>query len=438
MKRTSPPVVKKGVLRLGLAAALAWTLACSVANVQAQTFTNSPYSSLGVGDLFNQSLTRQWGMGGAGIASFDYLNNNRLNPANLADISLTTFDVYGLYNSARLANTQSVYNYRSGTLGGLALSFPTRAKFNFAFGLAPYSNVGYQVNDSIPSPDPTVPGKYPTSNQSEGGLSEVYVGVARKLLKKKVAVGAHINYIFGNISEQWVTQTPDLTSRVTISRNSTIGAPAFAFGVTYTDTLFKKWLGRVGVTAKLPVTLNINQRRQVLTEAFNSQFGQFIALGSDTLSSVRFNTSVIPAKYGIGFGLEQFAKLMIVADFTYQDWRTFSFPARDQGLKEAWRFATGVEWIPQANGLKYYKRIAYRAGFTYENTYIQRNGTPVQNMMLTVSFGMPLFRQYSRFNFGGGIGRRGTLNNGLIQEDYFQIMAGLTFNEIWFFKRTYD
>lgn len=408
-----------------------------VCGARAQTFTNSPYSSLGLGDLFNQSMTRQWGMGGSGIAASDYLTNNRLNPANLADLSITTFDIYGLYNSSRQTTNTDGYNYRSGTLAGVALGLPTRSRFNFSLGLSPYSNVGYSVSDSVSSPDPNIPGRYPTTNQSQGGTSEVYVGIARKFFKR-LNVGINLNYLFGQITETWVTQSPDLLSRVTINRGSNIGAPALHLGANYTDTLFKKWLGRVGVTYSPPTILNINQRRLVTTEVYSDQARQFFTIGNDTLSSVRSNSSVIPAQYGVGVALEQYAKVLFTLDFVYQDWRTFTLPARDQGIKNYWRLAGGVEWVPQANAIAYYKRIAYRAGVRYENTYVQRNNTPVENVMLTLNLGLPLFRQYSRFNIGGAIGRRGTLRNGLIQEDYFQIMAGITFNEIWFFKRTYD
>ena len=44
----------------------------------------------------------------------------------------------------------------------------------------------------------------------------------------------------------------------------------------------------------------------------------------------------------------------------------------------------------------------------------------------------------SKINIGVELGRLGTTNAGLVEEDYANIMLGFSLSDVWFIKRKYD
>ena len=45
---------------------------------------------------------------------------------------------------------------------------------------------------------------------------------------------------------------------------------------------------------------------------------------------------------------------------------------------------------------------------------------------------------YSNANIGVEFGKRGSRENGLIDESYWNLIIGLSLNDIWFIKRKYN
>jgi hypothetical protein len=53
--------------------------------------------------------------------------------------------------------------------------------------------------------------------------------------------------------------------------------------------------------------------------------------------------------------------------------------------------------------------------------------------------GLPLKRSYqSKVNCSLQVGKRGTLKDNLVREQYIRLSIGLTFNEVWFQKKKFD
>ncbi|MNY13615.1 hypothetical protein D3C86_1467580 [compost metagenome] len=62
---------------------------------------------------------------------------------------------------------------------------------------------------------------------------------------------------------------------------------------------------------------------------------------------------------------------------------------------------------------------------------------------MAVTFGLGLPLGYTRFaisklNFTTELGRRGTLTNGLVQENYINFHLGITLNDTWFKRFKFD
>lgn len=397
----------------------------------AQGLTNSPYTYFGIGDLQLGFTARNQAMAGVNIATFDFTNINKLNPASYADVGVTTIDISGTYQATTAKTTEQVQNLRGGQLNGIYLAFPTRKRFTIGMGLAPYSNIDYSIFLNLTKFDGTSLRNYNQSSSGNGGLNEAYLGTGFRLMKG-LSFGFHARFLFGDlrIDDAVTTAAGSLTNSIVIINQSNlmkgIGA---TLGLQYSDTLSANWLGKIGLIFETPINISSTQRN-VVTTSTNLTI-------SDTLVE-RSVSSNIPARYGLGFGAVYKNKMILAADFTMQDWRNFSYPGRDLNLDRSYRFATAAEIIPRPNSLRYYERVSYRAGLYYEQTYLRVNGTAINNLGATFGLGFPLTRQYTTIHLGSGLGVRGTTSNGNIRESYFQLFFGVSFNEFWFVKRAYD
>jgi hypothetical protein len=106
---------------------------------------------------------------------------------------------------------------------------------------------------------------------------------------------------------------------------------------------------------------------------------------------------------------------------------------------DATKYKIGGFYIPKYNSLtSYYKRIVYRAGIRFEETGINLNGQDINEFGISFGVGIPVGRLFSNVNVGFEIGKRGTTDFGLIQENFFNTFISLSFNDRWFDKRYLD
>lgn len=204
---------------------------------QAQNNTFSPYSRYGLGELSQPTFAHNTGMGGAHIAlkpdSTMPIFLNVGNPASYALIRLTTLEVGGsfLYSKFRGNNNTSLTKWGTNFAYG-ALGFPVRKNGGAAFGLMPFSSVGYETTTTINQENiGAVQYKY----YGNGGLNKAFIGYGMLPFKNRLtrfranyaylpdslktlsrsqyifrqqankllsdfSLGLNVNYIFGNVS----------------------------------------------------------------------------------------------------------------------------------------------------------------------------------------------------------------------------------------------
>ena len=97
-------------------------------------------------------------------------------------------------------------------------------------------------------------------------------------------------------------------------------------------------------------------------------------------------------------------------------------------------FALGGFWVPDHTSFKFLKRITYRAGLRIEKSGMVVGGTEVEDFGITFGVGLPLSRSFSNVNIGFELGKQGTTDGDLIEEEYFKINIGLSLNDQWFRK----
>jgi len=84
----------------------------------------------------------------------------------------------------------------------------------------------------------------------------------------------------------------------------------------------------------------------------------------------------------------------------------------------------------------YLKRITFRAGLAYQEYPYFANNAPVKDYGINLGFSLPAGR--SSVDLAAQIGKRGDKSVNVLEETYFKIFFGITFNDQWFIKRKFD
>ena len=82
--------------------------------------------------------------------------------------------------------------------------------------------------------------------------------------------------------------------------------------------------------------------------------------------------------------------------------------------------------------------MVYRAGMRFENTGLKINNEPIKEFGISFGVGIPVGRAFSNANFGFEVGKRGTTNQNLIQENFVNFQLSLSLNDRWFEKRKFN
>ena len=138
----------------------------------------------------------------------------------------------------------------------------------------------------------------------------------------------------------------------------------------------------------------------------------------------------LPNVYGGGLTYSYDSRLLIGADFQYQQFATAKF--YNDKLNNRMKISVGAEYVHKPNGNKYIDRMSWRLGGNYTNSYINANGQSPQNFAITAGVGFPFRSSKSVVNLNFEYGKIGS--TAMLQEQYFRFGLNLTLNENWFFK----
>ncbi|UII28674.1 hypothetical protein LVD15_09685 [Fulvivirga maritima] len=426
-------------LKSGILLVVTLCLFTSVAIGQA---SKSPFTSRGIGDINDMGLIHNKGMGGVGVSNGTPWNINNLNPALLPYNSLTIFTAGFLGEYREISNETTSETNSGGNLSYLVISLPIKpGKWTSSLGLMPYSNVDYTNSyySSVANTSDSV--RALTTSTGSGGFNQLYWsnGVA---LNKNFSVGLKITYLFSSIERELnntiegfsdgVSYTPNLLTRTSVSDFMFSGGVAFR-----KDSIFNNRIRfNAGITYDLKA--NVKAKRYIATEQL---VGNQAAI-ADTLSYER-GEIVLPQALTAGFSFTNGYKWTAGVDVKLQQWSDFrNFSGSDDGMKNSYRVAVGGEFTPDyASVNSYLKRVTYRLGLSYENTpYVLPNpetGEQVTDLGINFGWSLPVGR-LSSLDFAFKVGKRGSISDNTIEEDYYQVTLGFNFNDQWFIKRKYD
>jgi len=428
------------------------------ASAQNTSTTSSPYSRYGIGDLNPQLLPQNMAMGGIGTA-IGVINNystvNPINPASYSTIGLTTIDA-GLQGSVfTLTQTgqtsQRDANFR---LSHLTFGIPVTRRSALAFGLMPYSEVGYNYTKTLDkgfgSTAVADTNLTSLSYRGEGGLSKAFLGYGFAILRG-FRVGANLSYIFGNIKQFNSTEYPNLYG-VLNSRDEksySVGGVSYDYGAQYQLDLSLTRHITFAYSASAQSALN-SQKSHIISHYKSDGEGNE-SIPTDSIINIQGAKTKIqlPNIHHFGVSYQRDQKFLVGVDYTMGNWSALAIDGANAGMSDSKTLNVGGQITPNINSLNsYWATVDYRAGFILDQTYFNVNNvsgtgqTNIKSYAATFGFGLPLRpvngTSFYKINIAAEVGRRGTLAGGLVRENYFKIRLGFTLNDRWFQRYKFD
>ena len=432
-------------------------VACGL-QMSANAQENSPYSRYGIGDLTPNHNIFTRGMAGISAAVIDYQSINFTNPASLATINKTIFDVAVDVNTRTLKSTVPAKKFSSVNtyISYLQIGFPlTTAKmrkkdmlWGMSFGLRPVSKINYKIesNERLTGID-----SLKTLYEGTGGVTQAYIGTALKI--KNFSIGFNAGYMFGSKNYSRIRTFINDTTSYYMSRssnNTSFGGLFVSGGLQYDIVLEKDYMGRlirnlrVGLYGNIQKNLNASSDN-VRETIFYDATGNIARIDSvydqkDVKGSITF-----PAIVGFGFSYQN-TNWMYGADIEYGNWGGYRYYGQADQVQNNWLIRAGAQYIPvkeNAATVKYFNYVKYRAGLYYGTDYINVNSSRPQ-YGFTLGTGMPLSslkrisytNEYVVLNTALEIANRGNKQTNL-RENIVRFSIGVSMSASWFQKPKY-
>jgi len=393
-------------------------LISKLGSVSSQT-TSSPYSIFGLGYLEGNSIGPYKAMGGTGIAFLSDKSINITNPASYSglDSLLSIFEVgvfgkYTIFSTSR--ENQSLFN---ANLKYMVMGFRISPWLATSFGFSPYSSIGYNITTNAPIEGTNM--EYTETFSGDGGVNQVYLGGAVKLLKN-LSIGFNAAYIFGSItSSESSTAFKYYLEDATYVSNFNLN-----YGLNY-QLKVKKWKYNLGLIYGNSKKLKTKNVTTIQTET-----------ETETLRSRKYKYS-IPQNIGAGFAL---SKGFFSAGFDYEwsSWKDVEFNNNYLQTRNSNRYSFGVEFPSPGVNKGTGKMIFYRFGGEYRQSYLVIDGTPIDYRAVTFGAGIPLKGVISIANVALELGQNGTSKGGLFKESFVTLHLDMSLRALWFEKRRYN
>ncbi len=399
--------------------------------------TSSPYSRFGLGDLQPYGFGRSVAMGGASLASRSHQQINLSNPASYTAIdSLTFMFEFGIDSKySKFSNDIGSASSVDANFQYMAMKFQINDWMATSIGLLPFSDIGYAIEtreeiDNV--------GEVLTKYFGAGTVSNAYFGLAIEPLKN-LSIGANLNYLFGKLNKNAEVYFLDAADFYGVQK--------------YADFRLSDFGLDFGVQYKLP----LKNKRHIIFAAVLENKPSYTSLFSDiTQKNLSYNKTVdrdtlhfseeqkgaikMPLTFGGGISYVKENVLEVNVDYFHQSWSNSTFfGEKPLNLTDLNKFAVGAEWIPDKYSIRSYtSKIAFRAGFKYEETYLLFGDHHINDFGISFGVGLPINRSKSTVNIAAEFGRRGTMDDGLILEKYARLNLSLNLYDLWFMKRKYD
>lgn len=388
-----------------------------------QSISSSPYSLYGIGSLYDSDFGYLPSVGSAGIAlpSDSFINN--LNPASLGSMYQNhfLFDIGGKAIATTYQSSSRSEKRNNFQFSHIAFAFPVTKNSGFAFSLRPYSSSVFKISNlKLPIADSQE--FYYVSAEGSGGLNNLDFSYGYKF-GKKLTLGATATVLFGNTVDQRAFLISN--SITTVNKKANYSGVRATLGAQFKiDSTFI-----IGTTFKAPTQVKATKVQSVTSIADEVESTIQTEQGSNT------DDYYMPLE--IGFGISKRFKNNLNATLDYE--KSFWGDTKQSDLYGNFvnqdRFAIGFKYNTKKNVRKYWDRVGYAAGISYDTGYLEVDKQRVNNASFSVGLNLPIENTFSSLNVSYSYGQKGRIANDLIKENYHKISLNLSLDGIWFVKR---
>lgn len=430
----------KGKIILHRALAATIVILCSVTSLRGQWIdalgSYSPYSMFGVGKIASDGSAYNYSMGGVGIGMRDNGVINLANPASITarDTLSFMFDFGVNQKNSYFNDSYNKAAYNVFNMQNIAFTFPIYKSSAIVVGIAPFSDIGYKFQSTETDEDVVADiGDVKYQQYGTGSIYQLFVG-ASVMLFDRISLGAQGIYYFGFINKHNDVLFNSSSSYNTIYTGWNYKVHSFSgkFGLQYIQPIGKTELV-LGGTYRLASQMG----GDVVKYAYS---GADTVLYDNVLSSQGLT---IADEFGAGISFRVKDKWAIGADYLQQNWHKASFPDKTSwnnfSASAARYYRAGFEITPNKYDIRYYmKRVTYRAGAYYEQSYVNVAGHRIDAFGITFGASFPIYRWHNAISIAVDMGQRGTLRHDLVRERYVNFIVNINLHDIWFVKYRYD
>lgn len=404
--------------------------------------TYTPYSLYGIGEIVKQGTAINRGMGGIGVGVRDNRYINYLNPASITQRDTLAFMLdFGIsqknfYNSD--GKTKSAYN--TFNMHNIVFTAPIYKKSALIVGISPYSDIGYKFEST--ETDKELVSEYGDIKYQKygtGSINQFFLGASMNFFKH-FSLGAEYIYYFGALDRysnvMFKTSAGSMRSFET-GWDYALGASSARIGLQYFGMLNKEKNIDITVGATYRMATNLKGDFNRFAYAYDDNIRDTVVNSLSEDARIK-----IPQEISAGFSIRKKDKWMFGFDYMRQDWSKSSFEGAD-GVRfkpcVAGYYKAGFEFTPNKYDIRYYmKRVTYRLGAYYEQSYVQLGSHQINAAGLTFGMSLPIYRLYNAVNVAVDFGQRGTVKENLVRERYVQFIVNISLHDIWFVKHQYQ
>lgn len=394
----------------------------------------TPYSIYSIG-LIPENIGPYTAMGGVSAAMRDANNINFLNPASYTALDSNRFYFqFGMTGEyVHISTHKESSNYRVAQNASINIAMRLYKNLYGSFGFNERTDIGYDLlyTDRIPNTDGLQAIEYSQHIQGEGGLNDLYLGLAWRY--KNLSVGLNSSVIFGKIEKRQTLQAMLPNSYyIRSSDNKRVTDVLFTAGLQYLFKLSPK--SRLTLGSSFNFGTDLYTKREYVSYKVNTGSGSSTTLDDRTLEkgSIKY-----PFHITSGFNYDYKDRWNLAGDYTFMQMSAYKEFGESSKFQDYHKGAMGISYLPERFGRFWWQRNKYMLGTYIVRSHLDLKNTSVNTYAVTLGTQIPVMTLRSELLLGVALdfGLRGTEKNGLIQEKFAKLRVNIAFKERWFVKQ---
>jgi hypothetical protein len=301
----------------------------------------------------------------------------------------------------------------------------------------PYSSKSYDIVNTSTTTDGTV---FANRFKGTGTLNTAQIAASYKV-SNEFALGLRANYYFGNLYDLNEITTADSQLINGYETKNNVRNFNFTLGTSYQhlNTRTDKKL-TIGATTTFGNTSNMT------TDYTNSTYFYAADVKKEEQIIEQKSTSsknLLPVQASLGFGYGSENQWFVSGQIDYKKGETISYFGKTFDFQDTYRISAGGWYLPNYNNFRnYFSRVVYRYGAFYERGGLKIGNNSINKFGISAGVMLPFktssITRMSGLELGIELGKRGTLKDNLINQNFINLRVGFNFADKWFRKSLYN